>query len=119
MIRFTEDLEAPIWHGILLAMTMFLCAELSSLLQSHYYYLMYRIGTRVQTCLTAAVYKKVCTNMRYEWLFHCFQTLRLSNIARRERTVGEIVNLMAIDIDRFQQISPQTMQYWSNPLQVG
>ncbi|RCN37907.1 hypothetical protein ANCCAN_16189 [Ancylostoma caninum] len=26
---------------------------------------------------------------------------------------------MSIDIDRFQQISPQTMQYWSNPLQIG
>lgn len=47
-----------------------------------------------------------------------FQTLRLSNSARREKTVGEIVNLMAIDIDRFQQLTPQTMQYWSNPLQV-
>lgn len=47
------------------------------------------------------------------------QTLRLSNAARREKTVGEIVNLMAIDIDRFQQITPQTMQYWSNPFQIG
>ncbi|KIH62882.1 hypothetical protein ANCDUO_06825 [Ancylostoma duodenale] len=46
-------------------------------------------------------------------------TLRLSNAARRTKTVGEIVNLMSIDIDRFQQISPQTMQYWSNPLQIG
>lgn len=92
------------WQGLFLALSMFICSELSSLLQSHYYYLMYRVGTRVQTCLTAAVYKK---------------TLRLSNNARRERTAGEIVNLMSIDIDRFQQISPQTMQYWSVPLQIG
>ncbi|CAO4382178.1 unnamed protein product [Caenorhabditis nigoni] len=27
------------------------------------------------------------------------------------KTVGEIVNLMAIDVDRFQQITPQIMQY--------
>ena len=40
-------------------------------------------------------------------------------MARRERTVGEIVNLMAIDIDRFQQVTPQSQQYWSTPLQVG
>ncbi|CAI2358102.1 unnamed protein product [Caenorhabditis sp. 36 PRJEB53466] len=46
------------------------------------------------TCLTAAVYPK---------------TLRLSNAACREKTVGEIVNFMAIDIDRFQQITSQTM----------
>lgn len=46
------------------------------------------------------------------------QTLHLSNASRREKTVGEMVNLMAIDVDRFQQIAPQTMQYWSTPLQV-
>ncbi|EYC14726.1 hypothetical protein Y032_0039g122 [Ancylostoma ceylanicum] len=104
LIRFTEDPHRPLWEGILLAVTMFTTSELSSLMQSHYFYLMYRVGTRVQTCLTAAVYRK---------------TLRLSNAARRTKTVGEIVNLMSIDIDRFQQISPQTMQYWSNPLQIG
>lgn len=47
------------WQGLFLALSMFVCSEMSSLLQSHYYYLMYRVGTRVQTCLTAAVYKKV------------------------------------------------------------
>ncbi|CAP23114.2 Protein CBR-MRP-4 [Caenorhabditis briggsae] len=104
LIRFTEQLERPMWQGVVLAFTMFISAELSSILLSHYFYLMYRVGTRVQTCLTAAVYRK---------------TLRLSNSARREKTVGEIVNLMAIDIDRFQQITPQTMQYWSNPFQIG
>ncbi|CAI2357743.1 unnamed protein product [Caenorhabditis sp. 36 PRJEB53466] len=104
LIQFTEQLERPMWQGVVLAFTMFGSAELSSILLSHYFYLMYRVGTRVQTCLTAAVYRK---------------TLRLSNAARREKTVGEIVNLMAIDIDRFQQITPQTMQYWSNPFQIG
>ncbi|KAK6055582.1 hypothetical protein COOONC_06911 [Cooperia oncophora] len=104
LIQFTEDSKRPLWEGIFIAFAMFTTSELSSLLQSHYYYLMYRVGTRVQTCLTAAVYRK---------------SLRLSTAARRSKTVGEIVNLMSIDIDRFQQISPQTMQYWSNPLQVG
>ncbi|KAF1761582.1 hypothetical protein GCK72_009838 [Caenorhabditis remanei] len=104
LIRFTEQLDRPMWQGVVLAFAMFFSAELSSILLSHYYYLMFRVGTRVQTCLTAAVYRK---------------TLRLSNAARREKTVGEIVNLMAIDVDRFQQITPQIMQYWSNPLQIG
>ncbi|KAK5966774.1 ABC transmembrane type-1 domain-containing protein, partial [Trichostrongylus colubriformis] len=104
LIRFTEDSRRPLWEGIFIAITMLITSELSSLMQSHYYYLMCRVGTRIQTCLTAAIYRK---------------TLRLSSTVRRSKTVGEIVNLMAIDIDRFQQISPQTMQYWSNPLQIG
>ncbi|CAB3400543.1 unnamed protein product [Caenorhabditis bovis] len=104
LIKFTEQVERPMWEGVMIAFVMFIASELSSILLSHYFYLMYRVGTRVQTCLTAAVYRK---------------TLRLSNAARREKTVGEIVNLMAIDIDRFQQITPQIMQYWSNPLQIS
>uniref|UniRef100_A0A914YYI3 Uncharacterized protein n=1 Tax=Panagrolaimus superbus TaxID=310955 RepID=A0A914YYI3_9BILA len=104
LIAFTEDAASPLWVGVFLSLCMFTASELSSLLLNHYYYLMYRIGTRVQTCLTATVYKK---------------TLRLSNGARRDRSVGEIVNLMAIDIDRFQQITPATHQYWSTPLQIS
>lgn len=59
LIKFTEELNRPMWHGVLLAITMFGASEFASLLLNHYYYLMYRVGTRVQAVLTAAVYKKV------------------------------------------------------------
>uniref|UniRef100_A0A183TW18 Multidrug resistance-associated protein 1 n=1 Tax=Toxocara canis TaxID=6265 RepID=A0A183TW18_TOXCA len=88
-----------LWYGLALASAMFVASELSSLLLNYYFYLMYRVGTRVQTCLTAAA-------------------LRLSSVARRDKTVGEIVNLMAVDIDRFQQLIPQSFQYWSSPMQM-
>ncbi|KAI1722936.1 ABC transporter transmembrane region domain-containing protein [Ditylenchus destructor] len=104
LISFTSNLSAPLWHGIVLSILMFIVSELSSLLQNHYYYLTYRVATRVQTCLTAAVYQKA---------------MRLSNAARREKTIGEMVNLMAIDVDRVQQIVPQSQQYWSTPLQIS
>ncbi|CAI2357984.1 unnamed protein product [Caenorhabditis sp. 36 PRJEB53466] len=104
LLEFTEQLERPMWQGVVLAFTMFGSAELSSILLSHFLCLMYRVGTHVQTCLTSAVYRK---------------TLRLSNAARREKTVGVIVNLMTIDIHRFQQITLQTMQFCSNPFQIG
>lgn len=120
MIKFIESADNPMWHGIMLAVGMFVASVFSSLLLNHYYFLMYRVGTRIQvdcqyiqparikcpksqTVLTAAIYRK---------------TLRLSSSARREKTVGEIVNLMAIDVDRFQQIAPATHQYWSTPFQV-
>uniref|UniRef100_A0A914E7D4 Multidrug resistance-associated protein 1 n=1 Tax=Acrobeloides nanus TaxID=290746 RepID=A0A914E7D4_9BILA len=104
LITFTQDVRFPIWYGVSLATIMFVASELSSLLLNQYYYLMYRVGTRIQTCLTAAVYQKA---------------LSLSNVARRDKTVGEIVNLMALDIDRFQQITPQSHQYWSTPMQIA
>lgn len=58
----------------------------------------------IKSVLTAHVYKKA---------------LRLSNQARRNRQIGEIVNLMAIDVQRFQDITTFMMLFWSSPLQVG
>lgn len=104
LIAFTENPSIPMWQGVGLAALMFIASELSSLMLNHYYYLMFRLGVRIQSVLSAAVYKK---------------TLRLSSSSRHEKTVGEIVNLMAIDVDRFQQITPLTHQYWSTPLQVS
>ncbi|KIH57999.1 hypothetical protein ANCDUO_11806 [Ancylostoma duodenale] len=64
---------------------------------------MMRMGIKFQTVLMAAVYKK---------------TLKLSNSARRDKSVGEIVNLMAIDVERIQMITPEIQQFWSCPYQV-
>lgn len=47
-----------------------------------------------------------------------FQTLLLANNVRKTKTVGEIVNLMAIDVERFQMITLQIQQIWSCPFQV-
>ncbi|PAV82316.1 hypothetical protein WR25_07265 [Diploscapter pachys] len=77
--------------------------QLRSLIINSYFYIMVEISVKIQTALTAAVYKK---------------TLHLSNSARREKTVGEIVNLMAIDIERFQIITQQIQQFWSGPYQI-
>uniref|UniRef100_A0AC35FVF0 ABC transmembrane type-1 domain-containing protein n=1 Tax=Panagrolaimus sp. PS1159 TaxID=55785 RepID=A0AC35FVF0_9BILA len=64
---------------------------------------MMKTGVRIQNVLTDAVFHK---------------TLRLSNTARKGRTVGEIVNLMAIDVERFQTLCQQSQQFWSTPLQI-
>lgn len=58
----------------------------------------------------------------YSAYFRCsfinLKTLRLSNSARKTTTVGEIVNLMAIDVESFQFITPYIQQFWSCPFQV-
>ncbi|RCN24141.1 hypothetical protein ANCCAN_30169, partial [Ancylostoma caninum] len=82
---------------------MLAVSEVRSLVLNAYYYIMMRMGIKFQTVLMAAVYKK---------------TLRLSNSARRDKTVGEIVNLMAIDVERIQMITPEIQQFWSCPYQI-
>ncbi|KAK6053784.1 hypothetical protein COOONC_02791, partial [Cooperia oncophora] len=103
LISFTENPSAPLYEGLFYSVGLFVSALLRSLFFNNYYTVMFRVGTKIQSILTAVVYNK---------------TLRLSNSSRRLKTHGEIVNLMAIDVDRFRLITPQLQQYWSSPLQV-
>lgn len=48
-------------------------------------------GMRIRTCLVSAVYRK---------------SLVMSNYAKKDTTTGEIVNLMAVDSQRFIGTSP-------------
>lgn len=47
------------------------------------------------------------------------KALTLSNTARKESTVGEIVNLMAVDAQRFMDLTAYINMIWSAPLQIG
>ena len=81
-----------------------------------YTFVMFRMGVKFQTALIGAVYKKVGF---LKVFVHKIQTLKLSNAARREKTIGEIVNLMAIDVEKFLMIAPQFHLFWSSPYQVS
>ncbi|PIO76790.1 putative multi drug resistance-associated protein [Teladorsagia circumcincta] len=103
LISFTEDANAPLYEGLFYSAGLFISAMLRSFFLNNYFTVMFRVGTKIQSTLTAVVYDK---------------TLKLSNSSRRLKTHGEIVNLMAIDVDRFRLITPQLQQYWSSPLQI-
>ena len=42
----------------------------------------------------------------------------MSNAARKESTVGEIVNLMAVDVQRFVDLMSYLNMLWSAPYQI-
>ena len=46
------------------------------------------------------------------------QALVISNSVKRESTVGEIVNLMSVDAQRFMDVVPFINLLWSAPLQI-
>ena len=48
-----------------------------------------------------------------------FQSLTMSNEARKTTTVGEIVNLMSVDAQRLQDVSGYLWMLWSSPFQIG
>ena len=43
----------------------------------------------------------------------------MSSSARKESTVGEIVNLMSVDAQRFMDLTTYINMLWSAPLQIG
>lgn len=42
----------------------------------------------------------------------------MNNEAKKSSTVGEIVNLMSVDCQRFQDVAGQLWMIWSAPLQI-
>ena len=52
-------------------------------------------------------------------IFFVFQALRMSNSARKGSTVGEIVNLMSVDAQRFMDLMLNLNLLWSAPFQMA
>ncbi|XP_011601661.2 ATP-binding cassette sub-family C member 2 [Takifugu rubripes] len=103
MISFTEDKSSYNWEGYLYAVLLFLVALLQSLFLQQYFHRCFVLGMKVRTAIMAAVYKKA---------------LLVSNDARKESTVGETVNLMSADAQRFNDVVNFIHLLWSCPLQI-
>uniref|UniRef100_A0A914IDL3 ABC-type glutathione-S-conjugate transporter n=1 Tax=Globodera rostochiensis TaxID=31243 RepID=A0A914IDL3_GLORO len=103
LIAFTEDHTMPTWRGIAIALSMLTVSLIQSMFLHQYFHTMFRLGMNVKSVLASTVYRKA---------------ILLSNESRKNRTIGEIVNLMSVDIQRFQDMTPYVMLFWSAPLQV-
>lgn len=102
LIDYVKSSE-PLWIGVLYAILTMLNGTLQSVILGSYFHHMFIIGMRVRTALVTAIYKK---------------SLVLSSTARKESTVGEIVNLMSVDSQRFMDLMTYLNLIWSAPLQI-
>ncbi|AWP14018.1 putative canalicular multispecific organic anion transporter 1 isoform 3 [Scophthalmus maximus] len=103
MISFTQDKSRPDWEGYMYAVLLLLVAILQSLLLQQYFHLCFVLGVQVRTAIMTAVYKKA---------------LVMSNDNRKESSVGETVNLMSADAQRFNDLTSFIHLLWSCPLQI-
>ncbi|CAD1468702.1 unnamed protein product, partial [Heterotrigona itama] len=97
------DGHQSLWKGYFYAVLLLLTAVFQTLVLSQYFHRMFLVGLRIRTALIAAIYRKA---------------LRISNSARKESTVGEIVNLMSVDAQRFMDLTAYINMIWSAPLQI-
>ncbi|CAD7667352.1 unnamed protein product [Nyctereutes procyonoides] len=103
LIRFISNPTAPTWWGFLVAGLMFLCSMVQTLVLHQYFHCIFEMALRLRTAITGVIYRKA---------------LVITNSAKRESTVGEIVNLMSVDAQRFMDLAPFLNLVWSAPLQI-
>ncbi|XP_017709489.1 PREDICTED: canalicular multispecific organic anion transporter 2 isoform X2 [Rhinopithecus bieti] len=103
LIRFISNPMAPSWWGFLVAGLMFLCSMMQSLILQQYYQCIFVTGLKFRTGIIGVIYRKA---------------LVITNSVKRASTVGEIVNLMSVDAQRFMDLAPFLNLLWSAPLQI-
>ncbi|KAI0024968.1 P-loop containing nucleoside triphosphate hydrolase protein [Xylariomycetidae sp. FL0641] len=100
--REGEEPQPPI-RGAAIALAMFFVAILQTGMIHQYFQLSFVTGMRIKSGLTSAIYKK---------------SLRLSNEGKSSKTTGDIVNYMAVDAQRLQDLTQFAQQVWSAPFQI-
>ncbi len=93
----------PVIKGAAIALAMFAVATLQTTMIHQYFQLAFVTGMRIKGGLTAAIYRK---------------SLKLSNEGRASKTTGDVVNYMAVDAQRLQDLTQSLQQVWSAPFQI-
>ncbi|KAI0460447.1 metal resistance protein YCF1 [Xylaria acuta] len=97
-----KEPQPPI-KGAAIAIAMFFVATLQTTMIHQYFQLAFVTGMQIKSGLTSAIYKK---------------SLKLSNEGRSSKTTGDIVNYMAVDAQRLQDLTQFAQQAWSAPFQI-
>ncbi|KAK5677390.1 ATP-binding cassette glutathione S-conjugate transporter ycf1 [Elasticomyces elasticus] len=93
----------PPVKGAAIALAMFAVSVGQTACLHQYFQRSFETGMRVKSALTATIYQK---------------SLRLSNEGRAARSTGDIVNYMAVDTQRLQDLAQYGQQLWSAPFQI-
>lgn len=96
--------EKIFWHGLAMVLGLFITAFLTAIINGLYFKNTFLVGFRIRTALVSAIYRKA---------------LRISSNAKKDTTVGEVVNLMAVDAQRFFELVSYVHILWSGPLIIG
>lgn len=98
------DEGGPKWEGYFLVSIMFLAAFIQPFLNGQYYHNNFTVGHRIRAAVMTAIYRKA---------------LKISSSVKKTTTVGEIVNLMAVDASRFFDLMPNLHIVWSGLMIIG
>lgn len=93
----------PVIKGVAIALAMFFVAVFQTVMLHQYFQGAFVTGMRIKGGLTNAIYRKA---------------MKLSNEGRASKSTGDIVNYMAVDAQRLQDLTQFAQQTWSAPFQI-
>ncbi|KAJ2964710.1 hypothetical protein NQ176_g10780 [Zarea fungicola] len=100
---YKTETPEPVIKGAALALAMFACATFQTTMVHQYFQLAFVTGLRIKGGLGSSIYRKA---------------LKLSNEGRSTKSTGDIVNYMAVDAQRLQDLTQFAQQAWSAPFQI-
>ncbi|KAJ8315790.1 LOW QUALITY PROTEIN: hypothetical protein KUTeg_007940 [Tegillarca granosa] len=100
------------WKGFVLAAAFFSVVLLQSFFFHQLFYFSQSLGLRIRAAIISRVYRKVMISIIK------ILALTMDNQARKDSTVGEIVNLMSVDTEHIQEVLAYLWAIWSSPLQI-
>ncbi|KAG0223167.1 hypothetical protein BGW42_006079 [Actinomortierella wolfii] len=93
----------PLWHGILLAIALYLMGVGATITQHQYWQRAMGLGAGLRTALITAIYRK---------------GLVLSNRAKQDFSTGKITNIMSTDTTRLDLMAGFFHTLWAAPLMI-
>ncbi|XP_046560393.1 multidrug resistance-associated protein 1-like [Haliotis rubra] len=103
LVSFIEDSSIPAWKGYALAVALFASSEVQSLIIQRVTYDAFIYGMKIRAVLISVIFRK---------------SLTMNNQAKKDSTVGEIVNLMSVDANNINILMTYLFSLWSSPLQI-
>ena len=100
---YRTDHPQPTIRGAAIAMAMFAVSVCQTAFLHQYFQRAFETGMRIKASLIATTYSKA---------------MRLSNEGRAAKSTGDIVNYMAVDTQRLQDLAQYGQMLWSAPLQI-
>ena len=126
---FQDDSDIPIWQAYLYATGVVLGSALFTITNHTYFFGVLCVGMKIRIAACSLVYKKVSrsqVSLHYTLMSNLAtidsifvsQSLLLSQKALGQTTIGQMVNLLSNDVNRF-DFSVLLLHYlWVGPLQA-
>jgi ATP-binding cassette subfamily C (CFTR/MRP) protein 1 len=104
LIQFLRTPSDSMSTGIMLTATVTVAQLCMSLCLRHYFFRCYRVSLRIRTCVLLAIYQK---------------SLTIDPSYYQKHPVGQITNLMSVDVQRLQDVVTYLHAIWYSFLQIA